>query len=169
MSQSAASLCLPSTLHCLIGAAMVLMLTCWLDSHPLDSEMVCLLFAASSFLGFCCQCFQLKFTNIEPLTPLLKGCHPWQHGANSSPPRPPPAAAPRVSTSWKDPQAPCPDNSPSWQMLYLGNLPYVNVNIAHHLHCYVGWLLVPRAYPSHSTGIIFCRSLWFKKFFLMVS
>lgn len=115
------------------------------------SEMVCVLFAASAFLGFCCQCFQTKCINFEPLTPLLRGCCPWQHGANFLPPT-------RASTSWKDTQAPSLDNNPPCQMPYLGNSALFKPE-----HCplfalsFVGWLLVHRTYQSHSIGIIILR------------
>lgn len=115
------------------------------------SEVICILFAASAFLRFFCQCFHSKRINIESLTPLLRGCCPWQHGANFPPP-------PIVFTSWKDPQAPSPDNNPSCQTLCFENLALYKPE-----HCpsfalnYIGWLLVPRAYQSHSIGIIILR------------
>lgn len=105
------------------------------------SQMVCILFAASAFFRFCCQCFQPKGINIEPLTPLLRECCPWQHGANYPPP-------PRVSTSWKDPQAPFPNNNPSChRRCALETLPYINLNIAHRLH----WVtLADYLWPRHT-------------------
>ena len=91
------------------------------------SEMVCILFAAFAFLRFCCQFFQPKCINFEPLTSLLRGCCAWQHEANFPPP-------PRVSTSWKDTQNFSPDNNPSCQTPCLGNPDWTLPMVCIELH-----------------------------------
>lgn len=90
----------------------------WDGLHP----VCCICFP----FRFCCQFFQPKCINFEPLTSLLRGCCAWQHEANFPP-----------SNSiypWKDTQKLFPDNNPSCQTPCLGNPAWTLPMVCIELH-----------------------------------